>query len=131
MYYKQIILSALAALILSACNESTPDDVQLTQLQPQEAIAADANKGRVIFVANCAACHGLSTTGTNQGPSLVHKVYKPSHHSNYSIERAIKFGVRSHHWGFGNMPPVPGLSVGDVQQVIAYIRQEQLKAGIQ
>jgi hypothetical protein len=38
---------------------------------------------------------------------------------------------RAHHWKFGDMAPVPGLTPDDVAQITAYVRLEQRKAGIQ
>jgi len=31
----------------------------------------DVGKGRELFLANCATCHGAQAAGTNAGPSLV------------------------------------------------------------
>lgn len=39
-------------------------------------------------------------------------------------------GVRSHHWRFGDMPPVDGLTRNDVAKVIAYIRRIERANGI-
>jgi hypothetical protein len=47
-----------------------------------------------------------------------------------SFQMAVHRGVRQHHWPFGDMPPVPGLSAEDVGHIIAYVRQEQRRAGI-
>ncbi|HRF71181.1 MAG TPA: cytochrome c, partial [Accumulibacter sp.] len=44
---------------------------------------------------------------------------------------AVKSGSRAHHWQFGDMAPVPGLTTDDVAQITAYVRLEQRKAGIQ
>ncbi|MFC6713538.1 c-type cytochrome [Branchiibius cervicis] len=45
-------------------------------LAPKDADAAastadDVAAGKALFLSNCATCHGLSGTGTNEGPSLV------------------------------------------------------------
>jgi len=39
-------------------------------------------------------------------------------------------GVRGHHWPFGDMPPVEGVTRGDVTMIIAYIRELQRANGI-
>jgi len=39
-------------------------------------------------------------------------------------------GVRAHHWSFGNMPAVEGLTRADVKMIIAYIRELQRANGI-
>ncbi|HBM41471.1 MAG TPA: cytochrome C, partial [Sulfitobacter sp.] len=43
---------------------------------------------------------------------------------------AAKQGVRAHHWKFGNMPPVEGVTPGDVKMVVAYVRELQRANGI-
>jgi hypothetical protein len=39
-------------------------------------------------------------------------------------------GVQAHHWSFGNMPAVEGLTRGDVKMIIKYIRELQRENGI-
>ena len=94
-------------------------------------LSQTAVKGEAAFNANCAVCHGKNATGTKNGPPLVHKIYEPSHHSDLSFQRATKFGVRAHHWPFGNMPPVAGVTEAEVERVIAYVRELQRANGIQ
>ena len=43
---------------------------------------------------------------------------------------AAKNGVRAHHWDFGNMPAVEGVTQADVLNVVAYIRRLQQENGI-
>ena len=43
---------------------------------------------------------------------------------------AVRNGVRSHHWRFGSMLPVEGLSDGDVELVVEYVRALQRANGI-
>ncbi len=117
-------------LVIIGCSESQQPDEQKDSVGSETARLAGASLGQSIYASRCILCHGKSGTGSKQGPPLVHNIYRPDHHSDYSIERAIKFGVRSHHWGFGNMPPVSGMSPEDIQHVTAYIRQEQIRAGI-
>ena len=86
--------------------------------------------GEEIFNANCSACHGVGAAGTNAGPPLVHEIYEPGHHPDFSIRNAVNQGVMQHHWFFGNMPPVAGLSADDVEHLICYIREAQRDGGI-
>ncbi|UWR03967.1 cytochrome c [Ruegeria conchae] len=87
--------------------------------------------GKVAFDAKCAACHGVNATGLEGlAPPLVHKIYEPSHHSDESFFVAVQNGVRAHHWKFGNMPPVDGLTREDVKGIVAYIRELQQENGI-
>ena len=69
-------------------------------------------------------------TGTDQGPPLVHKLYEPGHHTDAAFYRAATQGVVSHHWSFGNMPPVPGVSRRSVTKIVAYVRALQRANGI-
>lgn len=87
-------------------------------------------EGAQLFAENCARCHGAAADGTNMGPPLVHRIYEPGHHSDFSFQNAVKNGVVSHHWDFGDMPPVAGLSEDDVTRIIAYVRGLQREGGI-
>lgn len=87
--------------------------------------------GAEIFVQSCAACHGENAAGVQgSGPPLVHKIYEPSHHADGAIYLAVRNGVRSHHWPFGNMAPVDGLSDADVAKIIGFVRAMQRANGI-
>jgi mono/diheme cytochrome c family protein len=88
-------------------------------------------QGRALFDAHCVACHGAMGLGTEQGPPLVHRVYRPLHHGDEAFQIAVARGVRAHHWRFGDMPAVPGLTRDDVAAVIGYIRWLQRTAGIE
>ncbi|SLN11009.1 Cytochrome c [Falsiruegeria litorea R37] len=94
-------------------------------------IEGNAAIGQRIFENACAACHGSNAVGIEgAGPPLIHVIYEPSHHADESFQRAVAMGVRSHHWKFGDMPPVEGLTRGDVAMVIDYIREIQRANGI-
>ena len=93
-------------------------------------VEPDADKGAALFAASCALCHGERGVGTQTGPPLVHQTYEPGHHSDDSFRNAMKNGVVSHHWNFGNMPARPELSDGDIEDIIAYVRAIQREAGI-
>ena len=87
--------------------------------------------GEQIFNAKCAACHGENAAGRlGAGPPLVHKVYEPSHHGDMAFMLAPRRGVPAQHWPFGDMPPVEGLTDGDIKQVISYVRTLQRANGI-
>jgi hypothetical protein len=62
---------------------------------------------------------------------LVHPVYRLAHHSDLAFHLAIRNGVQQHHWHFGNMPPVQAMSPEQVEHIIAFVRQEQRRAGIE
>ena len=94
-------------------------------------LSGDAQIGKKYFEDKCAQCHG-DLAGGIQGlaPPLVHKIYEPSHHNDMSFYLAVKNGVRSHHWNFGNMPPVKNLEKNKVTKIINYIRELQRYNGI-
>ncbi|MDE2838414.1 MAG: c-type cytochrome [Chloroflexota bacterium] len=92
--------------------------------------SSDIEKGKQVFDANCATCHGAGALGTGTGPPLVHGLYVPGHHNDDSIRRAVRDGVPSHHWFFGDMPPIVGVSDEELEQVIAYVRERQREGGI-
>ena len=93
---------------------------------------ATTKLGERLFNDNCASCHGPNAAG-QQGvaPPLVHKIYEPSHHADGAFYLAVKQGVRAHHWTFGDMPPVEGLTQKDVERIVAYVRLLQRANGIQ
>jgi len=94
-------------------------------LSEQEAI------GKRAYDAVCASCHGENAQGKEgTAPPLVHKIYEPSHHADMAFVLAAQNGVRAHHWKFGNMPPVKGVTQADVLNIIAYVRALQRENGI-
>ena len=93
--------------------------------------AAEAfQRGAAVFNAQCAICHGGAGEGTQTGPPLVHAIYNPNHHPDFSFHNAVNNGVPQHHWVFGDMAPRPGLREQDVNNIICYIRQLQVNEGI-
>tara|TARA_R100000935_G_scaffold27823_1_gene48079 strand:- start:569 stop:1009 length:441 start_codon:yes stop_codon:yes gene_type:complete len=91
----------------------------------QEQIGARA------YDAACAACHGANAQGQDGiAPPLVHKIYEPGHHGDMAFVLAAKTGVRAHHWRFGNMPAVEGVTKADVLNIVAYVRALQRANGI-
>ena len=82
--------------------------------------------GQSLYTVNCASCHGQNAVGQiDIAPPLVHKIYEPSHHGDESFQLAVARGVRSHHWRFGNMPAIEGLTREDVASITRYIRELQ------
>ena len=94
-------------------------------------LSAEAIAGQALFEENCITCHGPHATGTDQGPPLVHRIYEPNHHADISFILAVRNGVRAHHWPFGNMVPVEGVSDEDTIKIIRYVRELQRANGIQ
>ena len=97
---------------------------------PQE-LSEAAQLGPQAFEAKCAVCHGENAAGqSGVAPPLVHQIYEPGHHGDMAFVLAARKGVRSHHWTFGNMPPVEGLTDADLKNIVAYVRELQQASGI-
>ena len=94
-------------------------------------LSSAAQMGQIAFDDNCAACHGDKAAGSENGPPLIHKIYEPSHHGDFSFQSAAKNGVQAHHWRFGDMQPVPGVSEKQVEWIVKYVREVQRANGIQ
>jgi len=88
-----------------------------------------ALSGEQFFGEFCSACHGENAAGTDQGPPLIHQLYVPGHHGDAAIKSAALNGVTSHHWRFGNMPPVPGIEDAHIRWITTYLRELQVANG--
>ncbi len=86
-------------------------------------------KGQLLYEEYCSSCHGLQLAGTDQGPPLVHPFYKPSHHGDQAFYQAVLNGARQHHWNFGDMAAVQGMTKGKMDRLLPYVRyyQQQMK----
>lgn len=94
-------------------------------------LSANAQIGKTAFESKCSECHGTNAAGQNGvAPPLVHKIYEPSHHGDEAFWIAAQRGVRAHHWQFGNMAPIEGLTRSDVMMIVAYVRELQRANGI-
>ena len=120
-------LAVVVALLFSA-GSAWADHVVNVRMPAQLSIMADLGGG--VFNAVCAKCHGTNAAGTDKGPSLIHRIYEPSHHSDLSFVYAVKRGVLAHHWPYGDMPPQFGVSDAEVLGIIEFIREVQRENGI-
>lgn len=97
-----------------------------------ETLSAPGYFGQMAFEKSCASCHGKNGAGgTGEGPPLIHPIYEPGHHPDAAFLRAAMTGVRSHHWNFGDMPPVEGIDEQTVGLIATYIRELQRANGIE
>lgn len=130
---KKIILSGVFAATLAflqGCDKPDPEKVRANLHLPSPDFVANVTLGQQLFVKNCARCHGSGGQGTDQGPPLIHKIYRPGHHPDLAFHFAVKNGTKQHHWGFGDMPPIVGMSPEDAGHIISYVRAEQKRAGL-
>jgi mono/diheme cytochrome c family protein len=127
--------AAWAFVLMQLPDTATPDtplagDAMVAVLVPAS-FSEQEQMGQRAFDAACARCHGTNAQG-KQGiaPPLVHKIYEPSHHGDAAFLLAAQNGVRAHHWRFGDMPAVEGVTRAEVLDIVAYIRALQRKNGI-
>lgn len=133
-----LLAAAFLALVLVACSAEETPAPSYHPAQPASgapavvvpSLSENARAGEQVFNANCALCHGPNASGTGLGPPLVHKIYEPGHHQDFTIQSAVRNGVPAHHWQFGNMAPVPAVSDEDIPNIICYIRELQRANGI-
>lgn len=116
--------AALAALFAGACSGSEETGGEV-------ASGDQVAEGEVLYQANCASCHGSDLRGTPKGPAHLSRVYEPNHHGDEAFRFAIENGAVQHHWTFGDMPPVEGLSGSEVDAIIAYVRDVQQREGFE
>ena len=88
-------------------------------------LSAAARKGQRAFEENCISCHGKHAIGTDQGPPLIHDYYNPGHHADGAFYLAAARGVVQHHWNFGDMKPVEGMTPKKMDRVVPYVRYYQ------
>lgn len=87
--------------------------------------------GAELYSQACATCHGPDLTGTEQGPSFLNRIYEPGHHPDQAFLAAAMAGARSHHWNFGNMPRIEGITQEQILAIVEYVREQQRAAGIE
>ncbi len=110
--------------------QQSPDGESIVTVSMPE-LSGDAALGALAFKGKCAACHGEDAGGRmGKGPPLIHEIYVPGHHGDMAFFRAAKQGAQQHHWPFGNMPPVDGITDADIKVIISFIRTVQKANGI-
>jgi len=103
----------------------------IVTIKVPDQLSSNATIGKRVFEAKCMACHAENAVGQEGvAPPLVHKIYEPGHHGDAAFFLATQRGVRSHHWKFGDMPPVEGLTEADVSYIVTYVRELQRANGI-
>jgi len=124
----RVVLLGIVSLFLFACGQS--EDKQQASWLPPQGVKGDQAQGQKQFARLCSKCHGYQAAGSEKGPPLVHKIYSPDHHADLAFYMAAKNGASSHHWKFGDMPPVPAATPENMLDIVAYVRHLQSKAGI-
>ena len=97
---------------------------------PELSVAEQA--GKAVYDDKCASCHGANGAGQDGvAPPFVHRIYVPGHHGDAAFYSAAQNGVRAHHWSFGDMPPVEGITQDEIKQILVYVRALQRANGIE
>ena len=123
--WRTVALALVAVLVITACGAKSGSTTVAgnTGIAPQDPDLVEA--GKTVYQASCAECHGTDLRGTDKGPSHLSIVYEPNHHGDGAFVLAVQRGTPAHHWPFGDMEPVDGLTEDDVAAIIAYVREQQ------
>ena len=113
---KFLLVSLVLSAVCAAATVSAADEIE---------IPFEMARGQLLYEKYCSSCYGLQLDGSDQGPPLVHPFYKPSHHSDKSFYRAVLQGTKQHHWNFGDMKPVEGMTPKKMDAVIPFVRYYQ------
>ncbi len=122
----ELVAALAVAIILGGCGGGSAGDVNISA-QPADLVSTGAE----IYQAACAACHGTDLRGTDRGPSHLSAVYEPNHHSDAAFLLAVRNGSPQHHWRFGDMKPIDGLSEDDIVAITAFVREKQRVEGFE
>lgn len=129
-----VVVAAVAYLGFQYFSKEEPQQVSGNPMADVilPTLSGAAQEGELAFNKSCSACHGKNAAGQDGvAPPLIHKIYEPSHHGDMAFVLAAKNGVIQHHWRFGNMQPVEGVSDEEMAKIITYVRTLQRANGIQ
>jgi mono/diheme cytochrome c family protein len=127
---KMLQIAVVDAILVLAVTALPVSAQSMAVAKPSAGLMPNPATGKELYTRYCAQCHGADLEGSDRGPPFLHKIYESSHHGDISFQIAAQRGVRAHHWRFGDMPPVPGVTPDDIAHIIAYVRYEQRKVGI-
>jgi len=126
----RVNLLVINMLILTACDAVDPEQRRKALHLPPPGFKGVAIEGEKLFQQYCGNCHGTQGEGSNQGPPLVNKIYRPAHHADLAFHIAVRDGVKQHHWQYGDMQSQPSITPEDTAHIIAFVRQKQQLSGI-
>ena len=124
---RTILLSVIVVGLMTTACGSTMGEEPEVPIQDPSLVAA----GEPLYSAECAECHGSDLRGTSQGPSHLSIIYAPGRHVDFAFQRAIQFGSPQHHWSYGPMKSVEGLSDDDIAAITAFVRENQRVQGFE
>lgn len=128
---RQIIVLAALVLSIPLVAFGVPAAQRAVYDNPVEPkMTPELNLGKMSFDAYCALCHGKTAGGTDKGPTFISRIYHPAHHGDRAFMIAPKQGAKAHHWQFGDMPPVDGVTDKQLESIIEYVRAVQRANGL-
>lgn len=125
------LMLLVVVTILAGCDWLDPDQVRARNFLPAVDYKPDVTQGQARYQIVCARCHGVDLEGSAEGPPLIDDIYVSSHHGDLSFYHAVKNGVKQHHWKFGDMPMLTGLTPEQVSDIVLFVRGNQRLAGLQ
>ncbi len=109
--------------VASTSSFSAPKGIFNNAVEPEA--TPRINLGRMNYEGYCASCHGKTARGTEKGPTFISRIYHPGHHGDGAFFIAAKRGVRAHHWPFGDMKAIAGITDGQIESIVEYVRSIQ------
>src|SRR3989304_848170 len=107
--------------LIYACGGSKTEPPK-NQAVSSAAVPSEYTEGEALYNTYCVRCHGPKAVGTDHGPTFISRIYEPNHHGDPAFQLAARNGVRAHHWNFGDMPNVEGVTSQEVDKIIRYVR---------
>ncbi len=100
------------------------DGVAEAEADPREPrwVQADADRGKILYVAHCASCHGEQGEGA-EAPALNNKVFLATAGDTYLVETIGRGRRDTTMHGFRHPSPVqPVLIPEDIESIVAFLR---------
>lgn len=88
-------------------------------------LPAELSAGRALYRTHCQSCHGVAGAGSEMGPPMVHELYRRSNLSDEDIAGSVLFGTKQKNWEYGDMFPVAGVEVPQIEAITRYLRHLQ------
>lgn len=127
------IVAGLAFIFSPWGRKTTPMTAtgEIIEVTMPVGLDAMATAGKLTYEKACVECHGPNGGGVgHKGPPLVHRIYDTEHHADAELVSSTVNGVRAHHWPFGDMPAVEGISEDEAEAIVAFLRAVQRENGI-
>ena len=123
-----LLLGSIATVMIAAPAKSGQSAIYQNPKEPK--MTQRLNLGKFNYDNYCGSCHGKTGGGSEKGPTFISRIYHPSHHGDKAFYIAAKRGVRAHHWPFGDMKPVKGISDDQITLIVEYVRAIQQANGL-